>query len=189
MRLAAVILSLAELHGSVEKIGYNSFANCPELSGVNIPLSVTVIADNAFLGSDDALIRVRADEKPSGWSNDWCAGGCEVIWGDGDGKTFESAKLLVYGEHEYVILDTPGKEIYYKFVPDTSATYVFRALGECDTSATLYNSAESLLGDSDDDGDGMNFKISKYLAEGKTYYLKVRLYSSSRTGTFVIIVE
>ena len=61
--------------------------------------------------------------------------------------------------------------------------------GSYDTYGYLYNSSQSQLSSNDDDGDGSNFKITRSMLVGETVYLKVKLYSSSSTGTFTVTVS
>ena len=67
----------------------------------------------------------------------------------------------------------------FKFVPSTTGTYVFETQGGYDTYATLYNSSVSSLSSNDDGGVGYNFKISKQLTAGQTYYIDIKIYSTS----------
>lgn len=50
----------------------------------------------------------------------------------------------------------------------------------------MYNSAQSQIAYNDDSGAVNNFLISYDLTAGQTYYLKVRAYSSTKTGTYTI---
>ena len=81
-----------------------------------------------------------------------------------------------------------GMVKYFRFVPSASGTYTFSSTGSCDTYGYLLNSSGSTLAYNDDGGAGVNFQISYSLTAGTTYYLKVRMYSSSVTGSFTVSV-
>ena len=82
-----------------------------------------------------------------------------------------------------------GYIVKCKFVPSTSGTYLFYSTGSSDTYGILYNSSGSQLTSNDDSGDGNNFLISYSLTSGTTYYIGVRYYSSSYSGTIPLTIE
>ncbi|MBE7079476.1 MAG: leucine-rich repeat domain-containing protein [Clostridiales bacterium] len=66
--------------GSVcESIEY-TFKNLSSLTSIEIPDSVTSIAEGAFSGCNSLTIYCEAESQPSGWENNW-NGGCTVEWG------------------------------------------------------------------------------------------------------------
>ncbi|MBO4539511.1 MAG: hypothetical protein J5781_04485 [Clostridia bacterium] len=76
---------------------------------------------------------------------------------------------------------------YFKFVPQTSGTYSFYTVSGGDTCGQLYDSSFVVLTSDDDSGNGNNFKISRYLTSGVTYYIGVRSYGSSFSCTLYVI--
>ena len=78
---------------------------------------------------------------------------------------------------------------YYKFVPQTSAQYSFYTVSSGDTFGRLCDSSFSVLLSDDDSGTGTNFKITKYLSSGVTYYIGVKSYEGSFSTTLYAIKE
>ena len=106
-----------------------------------------------------------------------------------DGSSFEKAYIITIGESLSAVIDTAGEYVYFKFTATESKTYTFQSSGSYDTYGYLYNSSQSQLSSNDDSGDGSNFLISRSMSAGETVYLKVKLYSSSATGTFTVSVS
>jgi uncharacterized repeat protein (TIGR02543 family) len=99
-----------------------------------------------------------------------------------------SSTTITTGSSYTASIDTAGRVRYFKFIPSTSATYSFTSAGSYDTNAYLYNSAGGQLAYNDDGGTNTNFNVTYALTAGTTYYLKVRMYSSSQTGSFTVSV-
>ena len=76
--------------------------------------------------------------------------------------------------------------VYYRITPSSSGTFTAESSGSYDTYAHLYSSSESQITYNDDGGSGSNFKLTYNVTGGTTYYLGVRMYSSSRTGSFTV---
>lgn len=125
----------------------------------------------------------------------WMGGSKEYY--PGETYTFtENTTLLAY--YEYVWLNTTtaasktatinyGGEMYYFAVKTTSADdYTFYSVSSGDTRMYLYNSSGTELTSDDDSGDGNNFKKMYALSANTTYYLGVRWYGSSTTGSFTV---
>ena len=104
------------------------------------------------------------------------------------GTSFEYAYDITSGESLPAVIDTAGEYVYFKFTATEAKTYTFQSSGSYDTYGYLYNASHSQLSSNDDDGDGSNFKITRSMSAGEVVYLKVKLYSSSDTGTFTVSV-
>ena len=76
--------------------------------------------------------------------------------------------------------------MYFAFTPTTSGSFTIQSTGSGDTYGTLYSSTQSSLTTNDDGGDGNNFKITYTMTAGTTYYVAVKFYGSSTTGTFKV---
>ena len=83
-----------------------------------------------------------------------------------------------------------GQIYYYKFVPSKTATYRFYGMltSSGDNYGYLYNSSGSMLKSDDDGGSSLtgysrNFLINYSMTAGTTYYLGIKWYSSSTTGS------
>ena len=102
------------------------------------------------------------------------------------GSSFDSAISAIRGSSYTVNITTGGQIVYFVFRPTTSRTYTIQSTGSGDTYATLYNSSKSSITSNDDGGNGNNFLISYSMTAGETYYIAVRYYSSSTTGSFTV---
>lgn len=102
-----------------------------------------------------------------------------------DGSSFDLAFNLNEGER-YTLSASGGLYVYFKFVPSVTGAYTFRSIGGLDTYGILYDSDRNEIKKHDGEWD---FQIDAILVAGKTYYLAVKLYSSTETGEFRIIVE
>ena len=89
---------------------------------------------------------------------------------------------------QYAYISEPGAYHWFSFVPEKTAKYVFESQANEDTYGYLYNSALDELASSDDDGSGNNFRISYRLTQGETYYFAAGYYSSSKTGTYPVLL-
>lgn len=102
------------------------------------------------------------------------------------GSSFDSAISASRGSSYTVNITTGGQIVYFVFRPTTSRTYTIQSTGSGDTYAMLYNSSKSSITSNDDGGNGNNFLISYSMTAGETYYIAVRYYSSSTTGSFTV---
>ena len=100
----------------------------------------------------------------------------------------DSVMALNEGENAVEITE---EDSYVKvsFTPEESGKYFIYSTGDEDTKATLYDSDMEYLDEDDDGGDGTNFKLTYRLEAGQTYYIRVRYYSSTKTGTINVTVE
>ena len=103
-----------------------------------------------------------------------------------DGTSFELAYIAESGQTYDVTITTGGQIVYFVFTPTTSGSFTIQSTGSGDTYGTLYSSTKSSLTTNDDDGDGNNFKITYTMTAGTTYYVAVKFYGSSTTGTFKV---
>ena len=86
-------------------------------------------------------------------------------------------------------INVAGKTIFYKFIPSQSGKYTFFSNNDAgDPYGYLYNANGQELSYDDDSRGDRNFSITYSLSAGQTYYLKVKLYNSSETGTFTVTV-
>ena len=84
-------------------------------------------------------------------------------------------------------VESDGSEVTYSFTPTESREYKFYSKGSVDTVAELRDNAQAYVAENDDGGSESNFLITAMLDAGKTYYLKVWLYSG--TGSFDLHVD
>lgn len=81
----------------------------------------------------------------------------------------------------------PGAEMWYKFTPSTTAYYTVYTAGSLDTVGRIYDANSNQIGNDDDTGTGLNFRMVVHLTAGQTYYVKVSAYGSN-TGYFSVAV-
>lgn len=91
---------------------------------------------------------------------------------------------IAAGDSMEVTIEQSSDDVYFRFIPDETATYTFTTTGSLDTIGTLYDSSMSQLV-SNDDSEGRNFLIRRELQQGETYYINARLYGSD-TGSFIL---
>ena len=105
------------------------------------------------------------------------------------GTSFKYAIEVGCGTHD-VIIDTKGESVYYKFTPTESRSYTINSSGDYDTYGYLYNSSQNKLSENDDRTDNNdNFKITYTLTAGQTYYIVVKLYNTTITGNFDLVIK
>ena len=109
-----------------------------------------------------------------------------------DGKSFSTAYTLTSGGSKAVTFSA-GQNIYFKFTAPSAKSYTFKSTGSTDTYGYLYNSSQTQVASNDDDSSvsssNRNFGITYSLSTNQTVYLKVKLYSSSATGSSTIMVS
>ena len=82
----------------------------------------------------------------------------------------------------------PNAAHWYIFTPSVTGSYTFTATGSTDTYGELYQDL-TLIASDDDDGAGYNFLITKQLTAGVQYLLKVRGYSPSTPGGYILTAK
>lgn len=128
----------------------------------------------------------------------WMAGSKEYY--PGETYTFSSnTTLLAYYEYSTMSTSTETSATatitfadsmyYYTVTTSTADDYTFYSDSDGDTRMYLYNSSGSQIATDDDSGTGTNFSKVYYLSANTTYYLGVRWYSSSKTGSFPVYMK
>ena len=100
----------------------------------------------------------------------------------------DSAIALNEGENAVEIAEADSYALA-SFIPEESGKYFIYSTGDEDTKATLYDSDMEYITDDDDGGENTNFKLSCQFESGKTYYIRIRYYNDSTTGTINVTVE
>ena len=101
------------------------------------------------------------------------------------GTSFETAITINSDETKSVTIDTAGEKVYFKFIPTETKSYTISSQGGLDTYGYLYNASMSQIASND----GNTFSMTYTLTAGETYYIAVRMYSSSATGIFTISIN
>lgn len=78
---------------------------------------------------------------------------------------------------------------YLKFTPKTSGTYSFYTVSSNDTYGLLRDDDFDVLTSDDNSGTGNNFRISRYLYSGSTYYIGVKSNGYSFSAVLYVIKE
>ena len=107
--------------------------------------------------------------------------------GDDHGDTFASATSIGVPSTTDGELEEGGDRDYFRFEVASAGTLTVGTSGSTDTYGTLFDSNETSLERDDDDGPGRNFEIDRDVAAGR-YFLEVRGYSTSITGTYKLEV-
>lgn len=82
-----------------------------------------------------------------------------------------------------------GEQPYFKFIPAETAAYIFYSVGGNDTLGYLCDSAKDTIVSDDDSGENYNFRISRVLTAGETYYLSMKFYGSGTGSIDFYIVK
>ena len=105
--------------------------------------------------------------------------------GDDHSNTRSGATSLSLGGSRSGRIETGGDVDYFRVQVSRSGTLTVYTTGSTDTYGTLQSSSGTTLETDDDDGSGTNFSIARSVSAG-TYYIAVRGYSSSETGSYTV---
>ena len=103
-----------------------------------------------------------------------------------EAMAFASRETLKTGRSTVSI--SAGETGYFAFIPVYSGQYEFTSKSDQDTYGYLYDSSQNQLACDDDGGEERNFNIKYSLTAGTTYYLGVRFYSSTTSGSVPVII-
>lgn len=100
----------------------------------------------------------------------------------GNSHTYETIGL---NETKSVKISTASEQKYFRFIPGTTGDYTFYSLAGSgvDTKGYLYNSSWSEIAVNDDGGGNSQFKLTKNLTAGTTYYFGAGMYGN-KTGSY-----
>ena len=101
-----------------------------------------------------------------------------------DAEMFAGAATIYAGDTITAEITKKGAQVYYKFVPGESDTYVFYSSSDEDTYGYLYDSEGNVLTTDDDTGNGNNFKVQYFLEAATTYYFGCSYCSEDVIGAF-----
>ena len=163
-------------------------------SAADIELPTPSMSGAIFLGWYD-----NADyEGEAFWSYYRATGNCTLYakWITTE-ECAGQATTITLGNTYPVNITTDGQRLYFVFIPTVSGAYEFSSLAgsDIDPYGYLYDASLSLLQYNDNKSDGMdeepdqNFSIVIYLEAGETYYLVVKMFSVTETGSFDITVN
>lgn len=108
--------------------------------------------------------------------------------GTGGGSSFGSAVALELGYPASLSTASVNEFRYFKFTPTITASYVIQSSDSSgDPIVWLYDNNYEVIGKDDDTGDGWNFRYTKSLTAGRTYYIAAG-HAASKTGQYDITV-
>ena len=85
-------------------------------------------------------------------------------------------------------IQEPGQIARFRFTPEHTTGYIFRAESDGDTLGILLDGTGKQI-DYNDDWNGTDFQIYRTLQVGETYFLETRYYGSDATGSFSVTLE
>ena len=104
--------------------------------------------------------------------------------------SFDDAVDLEVGGSADVSVSEENPYMYFRITPDETSYYImYSEADDADTYGTLYGADHSEITFDDDSHENSQFEIRCVLAAGKTYYLRVRLYNTSNSGSFTVRLE
>jgi hypothetical protein len=106
-------------------------------------------------------------------------------------RPVEPTKVTVNGPDINAKIGAPGEEDLFVFKVDQPARHVLETSGKTDLVMKLYgpNNRTRLIAEDDDDGVGLNPRISRVLASGE-YLMQIRHYNTTGgTGPYTIRVK
>jgi hypothetical protein len=89
-----------------------------------------------------------------------------------------------------VNITTKGQEVLFKYIPDTTETYIFKSISNnLDTRCTVYNSQFDPIAEKDDSAMDNNFYLEITLEADETYYLGVSFYKADMLAKFSVLLS
>ena len=139
--------------------------------------------DNAELNGTPVNEPYYSKEKTTLYAKWWT----EEEWNElHNGTSFDKAFIAESGKSYTVNITSGGQIVYFTFTATASKSYTIQSTGSGDTYGTLYSSSKSSLSTDDDSGSGSNFSITYSMSASNTYYVAVKFYRSSTTGSFTV---
>ena len=160
-------------------------------SGTNFSIARSVsagtyyIAVRGYSSSETGSYTVHASFQSGGSSGGGGGGGGSGGGSDDHSNTRSGATSLSLGGSRSGRIETGGDVDYFRVQVSSSGTLTVYTTGNTDTYGTLQSSSGTTLETDDDDGSGTNFSIARSVSAG-TYYIAVRGYSSSETGSYTV---
>ncbi len=108
---------------------------------------------------------------------------------DDHGNNFSTATSINVNTNVAGAINYGGDEDFFRFTASTTGSYTIETTGSIDTFGHLYNSSQTQIATDDDSGDGNNFRITQNLTAGQTYFIKVRHFNTSGTGSYTLRVS
>lgn len=180
--------------GSLDTVGYLYDANGELLASNDdangnynfeitkqLARSTTYYVKVRAYGNNTGSYKLRVDHTTQS-SDDSCS--------SGKTNTMQTAYDLPLATWKSGRIHLPGKEQWFKFTASISnaTEYIIYTSGSLNTVGNLYNANGILIASNDDSNGNCNFKITKQLVYGATYYIKVKAYGLN-TGSYDLRVS
>ena len=176
LRSADALISLEDEEAASEPVeALAAFADSEKTAALTAPVE---LGDYYYGACVDSV----ADESNTG--NNCSAGALfRVAMPDDHGDSRQTATELAVPSSTAGSLESPRDSDYFRIVLQESGTLELHTTGSTDTYGVLYQEDGSSITENDDGGNNTNFQITSAVAAG-TYFLEVRGYSSSTTGSY-----
>ena len=144
----------------------------------------TVTGETATGNNCSSGVRVVVPDSGTGGNGNGGNGGNN---GDDHGNSRVTATVVS------IPSTTPGQldiddEDYFRLDVGQGASLRLESTGDVDTYGEFYDVNGTLISENDDGGGSLNFRIDTGALDAGSYYLKVRGYSGSRTGSYNLSV-
>jgi len=160
----------------------------PQIKVTNADILATYSwnSNNYMYHADEHTVGIVATANPTDTS-------CEEIdYSEISNNSMKDALDLTYNKWTLGRISNANDFVWYKFVADVEeahndeciGNYTFYTSGSLDTVGFLYDETGKQIA-YNDDSNGYNFAIAANLTFGKTYYLKVKAWST-RTGSYKV---
>ena len=95
------------------------------------------------------------------------------------------------GAYTYGVISKAGEEKWYRFLTGVAGSYSIQTYGTTDTYMYLYDNNQTtiLAEDNDGAGSGSNSRIAQSLSADTWYYVKIRGFDNTVTGSYSIDVN
>lgn len=103
--------------------------------------------------------------------------------------TYVDPTIVSVGSSTNGTISATTQQKWFKFVPTQTDTYSIYSTGSVDTYGSLYQGATSHLQSDDDNGSGTNFLIQRTFYANTTYYIRVRGYASTTSGSYSLKIS
>lgn len=110
--------------------------------------------------------------EPTG-NHEYIDGVCKIC----GAISLENLPSISGNETQNVIIEDTDVSKCFKFTPSQSGSLTFYSTGSSDTFGRLLDSDMTALEYNDDDGEGLNFRISYNVNAGETYVLQIGAYA------------
>lgn len=127
-----------------------------------------------FCNNCEAFLK-KGEIIPATGNHEYIDGVCKIC----GAISLENLPSISGNETQNVIIEDTDVSKYFKFTPSQSGSLTFYSTGSSDTFGRLYDSDMTELAYNDDNGEGMNFRISYNVNARETYVLQIGAFNSS----------